>query len=86
MKKQESYWSFQAPDTPEFSDLPEGIFSGSEQGWNSLSPGYRRTIWSEATKRQKREESVLAEDDARLKRADELHHRGEVQITAREAL
>ena len=86
MKKQEPYWSFRAPDTPEFSDLPEGTFAGTEQGWNSLSPGYRRAIWSEATKRQRREESVLSEDEVRLKRADELHRRSEVQIEAREAL
>jgi hypothetical protein len=86
MKKQESYWSFRAPDTPEFSDLPEGTFAGTEQGWNSLSPGYRRTIWGEATKRRDREESAVAADAARLKRADELHHRSEVQIEARETL
>lgn len=51
MKKQESYWTYKAPDTPEFSDLPPGAFAGTEQGWNSLSPGYRREIYKSAMKR-----------------------------------
>ena len=86
MKKQESYWSFQAPDTPELADLPEGVFAGGEQGWASLSPGYRRTIWREAKKRLEREGTAIAEDTARQRRADDLHRKSEVQITAREAL
>lgn len=52
MKKRESYWEFKSPDTPEFHDLPAGTFAGTEAGWNSLSPGYRRAIWSETTKRR----------------------------------
>lgn len=51
MKKQESYWTYKAPDTPEFQDLPAGAFAGTEQGWNSLSPGYRREIYKSAIKR-----------------------------------
>lgn len=51
MKKQESYWTYKAPDTPEFSDLPEGAFVGDEQGFNSLSPGMRREIYRNAMKK-----------------------------------
>ncbi|TBY60177.1 hypothetical protein E0H46_31920 [Rhizobium leguminosarum bv. viciae] len=86
MKKQESYWSFKATDTPEFSDLPAGTFAGTEAGWNSLSPGYRRAIWREATKTIAKEQPAISEDEMRLQRADEIHSRSEVQIAAREAL
>jgi len=86
MRKQESYWGFRAPDTPELADLPEGIFAGTEEGWASLPPGYRRTILREAKKRIEREETAIAEDVARQRRADDLHRKSEVQITARESL
>lgn len=86
MRKQEGYWSFRAPDTPELSDLPAGTFAGTEDGWNSLSPGYRRTIWREATRRSEKKEATMAEDAARQRRADDLHRQSEVQITGREAL
>lgn len=47
----EKYWSYQAPPIPEIGDLPPGVFAGDERAWNSLSPGFRRTIWREAAKR-----------------------------------
>lgn len=91
MKKQETYWSFKAPDLPELSDLPQGTFAGTEAGWNSLSPGYRREIHRSAVKRASPqplpiETGPIAEDAARLERADALHRQAEVQIAAREAL
>lgn len=52
MRKQEKYWGYRAPDTPEFKDLPDGMFSGSEQGWETLSPGYRREIYRSYLKRK----------------------------------
>lgn len=55
MKKQESYWTYKAPPTPEFSDLPEGIFAGTEEGWNSLSPGFRREIYRSGMKKKELE-------------------------------
>jgi hypothetical protein len=51
MKYQEKYWSYKAPPTPEFEDLPEGVFSGTREGWLSLSPGYRREIYRSAMKK-----------------------------------
>lgn len=51
MKKQESYWTYKTPDTPEFEDLPEGAFAGTKEGWQSLSPGYRREIYRSAMKK-----------------------------------
>lgn len=55
MKRQEVYWTYRAPDTPEFKDLPEGTFAGTEEGWNSLSPGYRREIYRSAIKKVQKE-------------------------------
>lgn len=41
----ESYWTYRAATpTPRFEELPEGVFSGSRDGWESLSPGMRREI------------------------------------------
>lgn len=51
MKKKENYWTYKAPDIPEYSDLPEGAFAGTEQGFNSLSPGMRREIYRSAMKK-----------------------------------
>lgn len=86
MREPETYWAYKQPPIPEVSDLPPGVFKGDENSWCSLSPGMRRTIWREATKRQEREQSALSEDTERLQRADAVHHKGEVQIAAREAL
>lgn len=70
MKKQEGYWSFKAPDTPEFSDLPQGAFGGTEAGWSSLSPGYRREIYRSAIKATARAQEAVDVDLQRLARAD----------------
>jgi predicted Fe-S protein YdhL (DUF1289 family) len=86
MREPEKYWAYAQPPIPEVSDLPPGVFNGDEKSWCSLSPGMRRTIWREATKRIEREQSVLAEDAERLSRADTMHRQSEVQIAAREAL
>lgn len=86
MKQGEKYWAFAQPPIPELRDLPPGVFAGDERAWESLSPGYRRTIWREATKRIEREQTTIAEDAERLQRADAMHRKGEVQIAAREAL
>lgn len=52
MREQESYWLRKGPHLPEVADLPQGAFSGGERAWESLSPGYRRTIWREAIQRE----------------------------------
>jgi hypothetical protein len=54
MKKRESYWTYKSPPIPEIKDLPEKTFMGTEQEWESLSPGMRRTIYNEAMKRLKK--------------------------------
>ncbi len=38
------FWSYKAPDTPRYEDLPAGAFSGTKEGWEQLSPGMRREI------------------------------------------
>lgn len=43
-KKPESYWTYKAPPTPTFDELPDGAFKGTEADWHSLSPGMRREI------------------------------------------
>lgn len=86
MREQETYWTFKAPPTPEFSDLPTGAFVGTEKGWNSLSPGYRREIYRSAMKRQSAIENTVSEDAERLARADAKYHQSQVQIEARETL
>lgn len=50
----EKYWNYKQPPIPELRDLPSGTFRGDEKQWQSLSPGYRRTIWQEALKRADR--------------------------------
>lgn len=82
MREPETYWAYKQPPIPEVTDLPSGVFSGDENAWCSLSPGMRRAIWREATKRA----MPIAEDTERLHRADTLHRKSEVQIEAREAL
>jgi len=39
-----SYWSYRAPPAPEYAEVPEGAFKGSENEWYALSPGMRREI------------------------------------------
>lgn len=86
MRAPETYWAYKQPPIPEVKDLPQGVFSGDEKAWCSLSPGMRRTIWREATKRENSQKQVLKEDAERLQRADAKHRQAEVQIAAREAL
>lgn len=52
MRTPEGYWTRKGPPLPEARDLPEGEFSGNERDWQSLSPGYRRTIWRNALHRE----------------------------------
>lgn len=52
MLERESYWTRMGPPTPEFTDLPSGTTSGTEESWNSLSPGMRRTVWRDAIHRE----------------------------------
>lgn len=41
----EAYWTYRAGSkTPAFTDLPLGVFHGTQQQWESLSPGMRREI------------------------------------------
>lgn len=86
MRKQEDYWSFRAPDTPELSDLPKGAFAGTAAGWNSLSPGYRRDIYRSAAKKAAAVEVAVEADLKRLARADLKHESGMKSILARETL
>lgn len=86
MKRPETYWAYAQPPIPELCDLPPGTFKGDERSWESLSPGFRRTIWREATKSREHHQTVVAEDAKRLQRADATHRKSEVQIAAREAL
>jgi hypothetical protein len=58
VKQIEPYWTRKGPPTPEFHDLATGTFSGTEEGWESLSPGARRSIWREAIKREARERGL----------------------------
>lgn len=51
MKAQATYWTREAPPTPELSDLPPGTFAGDATAWQSLSPGYRRAIYTDAVRR-----------------------------------
>jgi hypothetical protein len=50
----ESYWSYRASSpTPEYSEVPEGAFKGSEKEWYALSPGMRREIVRSFNRRSK---------------------------------
>jgi hypothetical protein len=40
-----SYWTYRAASpTPEYHEVPEGAFKGSEKEWHAFSPGMRREI------------------------------------------
>lgn len=86
MRKQESYWSFRTSDIPELSDLPAGTFAGTEAGWDSLSPGYRREIYRSTLKKTAPVETAMEADLERISRADMKHEQGLAAIKAREAL
>lgn len=72
MRKHEKYWTYQAGDIPEISDLPPGTFKGDEKAWNSLSPGMRREIYRQAirmvTKKNPRESEPAFELEAMIDR------------------
>jgi len=78
----EKYWAYKQEPIPEMKDLPSGVFNGDEHGWNSLSPGMRRTIWREAMKRLAPPISEPSVDDDRINRADAVQRKSEVQIEA----
>ena len=67
MRTPEGYWTRKGPPLPEARDLPEGEFSGNERDWQSLSPGYRRTIWRNAIHREARARRLSEETISRLK-------------------
>ena len=69
MRQQESYWTYKGSATPEFCDLPDGAFAGTEAGWNGLSPGFRRTIWREALIREAKSAGLSQETIDRLRGA-----------------
>lgn len=46
------FWTYRSSGPVNFSDLPKDIFSGSEEEWNSLSPGYQREILRTFKKRE----------------------------------
>lgn len=48
------FWSYKAPDTPRYEDLPAGAFGGTKEGWEQLSPGMRREIVRSFKKDQER--------------------------------
>ena len=40
-----SFWTYQAATpTPRHEDLPAGVFNGTQDQWEALSPGMRREI------------------------------------------
>lgn len=61
MREPEGYWLRKGPPLPEVDDLPPGAFSGGAGAWESLSPGYRRTIWRDAIYREAKRRG-LSED------------------------
>ena len=69
MKQPDSYWTHKGPPIPEVGDLPPGTFGGKERGWNSLSPGMRRTIWRDEIQREARERGFPEDVLSRLRTA-----------------
>ena len=39
-----TYWTYKAPEAPDWADLPEKCFAGTRDNWEQLSPGFRREI------------------------------------------
>jgi hypothetical protein len=52
MKEPEKYWTYKGGAIPELKDLPDGTFKGTDQQWQSLSPGMRREIYRYATRKK----------------------------------
>lgn len=47
----DSFWMYQVSTaTPEYEDLPDGMFKRTRDQWHSLSPGMRREIVRSAKK------------------------------------
>jgi hypothetical protein len=67
MREQEKYWARKSPPTPEFRDLPPGTMAETWRGFDSLSPGFRRTIWREAVHAEARKRGLPDEIIRRLK-------------------
>lgn len=52
MKRNQSFWTYQATEpTPTVADLPAGAFRGTQDEFETLSPGMRREI-ARAARRQ----------------------------------
>jgi hypothetical protein len=66
MLEQEKYWTRKGPPIPEEKDLPAGTFRGVGRGWESLSPGMRREIWRDATRREAVERGLPQDVIARV--------------------
>ena len=47
-----SFWTYQACEpTPTVNDLPAGTFNGTQDQWETLTPGMRREILRDANRR-----------------------------------
>lgn len=47
-----SFWSYHSDTpTPRVEDLPKGVFKGTQDDWETLSPGMRREIARQANRR-----------------------------------
>lgn len=47
----ENYWTYRSSSpTPNVTDLPSGTFSGTQEQWETLSPGMHREIARQARK------------------------------------
>lgn len=53
----ESYWTYKAAPIPDLCDLPPGTFAGTEDQWQSLTPGMRREIYRDAMRRVDKEKA-----------------------------
>lgn len=66
----ERYWTYQAGSpTPAYVQVPVEVFRGTQAQWEALSPGMRREIVREFTKRKQREKAA---ELSQLQRDSEL--------------
>ena len=87
----ESYWTWKAASpTPTFGELPAGCFKGTQQQFESLSPGMRREILRDHQRREKAKYADLVmskfEDAEHADRREQRNRAAEVNAKAREAL
>lgn len=87
----ESYWTYKASiPTPGFDALPAGCFKGTQQQFESLSPGMRKEIVRDFKRREKAAYADLVMDTYdRFEHADRREQRdraAEVNAKAREQL